>query len=266
MNLRLRKRLADLPMVSHWQKSRFNKKFENNEAVGCCRGVFDSYALAAANAPPHLPLGYDHAGPAGMYRDHLASVTASDYPIMLWLQNALADGALNIFDLGGHIGLAYYVYQRYMSFPKNLSWTVNDVAAVVSAGKREALELDPARQLHFTERFDEANGCDVLFTAGCLQYLENTLADLIASLTRPPPWLLVNLLPLHERLSYWTVQSIRTAYCPYRIQQSQTFFSDVERLGYRLVDRWENLDKDCWIAFEPEYSLDRYYGAAFKKI
>jgi len=89
-------------------------------------------------------------------------------------------------------------------------------------------------------------------------------AQRISSLRRRPRWLLVNLLPLHERSAYWTVQSIGTAFCPYRIQRSQEFFTELERLGYQVEDKWENLEKKCWIAFEPDYSLDRYYGAALK--
>jgi putative methyltransferase (TIGR04325 family) len=77
---------------------------------------------------------------------------------------------------------------------------------------------------------------------------------------------LINLLPLHPQYHYWTVQSIGTAFCPYRIQHSETFFSDLARLGYRVEDRWENLEKECWVAFEPEHSLDRYHGAALRLV
>jgi len=199
-----------------------------------------------------------------MYRDRLTRIHPSDYPVMLWLQKAFAEGARVIFDLGGHVGVAYYAYQQVLSFPSEISWRIYDVPAVMAAGRQEALERDPAHRLTFTDRFETAAEADVLFTSGCLQYLEQTLAELIAPLRRRPRWVLVNLLPLHEQSAYWTVQSIGTAFCPYRIQHSQTFFRDLERLGYRVLDRWENLEKECWVAFDAEHSLDRYHGAALK--
>ncbi|HEX3139893.1 MAG TPA: methyltransferase, TIGR04325 family [Rhizobacter sp.] len=253
-----------MPGLAQWRQSRFNRSFEAGQAIGTCRGVFDTLAQAAAAAPTTRPLGYDNNDAAAMYRDRLSRVYPSDYAMMLWLQNAFADGVRSVFDLGGHIGLAYYAYQRVVAFPQDVSWQVNDVPAVLASGREEALVRDPSRRLTFNENFEAAADADLLFTAGCLQYLEESLAQRIAALPRRPRWVLVNLLPLHEQLSFWTVQSIGAAFCPYRIQQKAGFFSDMEKLGYRSLDTWENLDKSCWVAFRPEHTLDRYYGAAFR--
>jgi putative methyltransferase (TIGR04325 family) len=257
-------RIGNLPGVLPWRQRRFDQSFEAGQSIGCCRGVFETQAQAAAAAPTSRPLGYDHADAADMYRDRLSRIFPSDYPMMLWLQKVFDDGARKVFDLGGHIGLAYYAYQKLVDFPRDTSWCVNDVPAVMASGEREALALDPLRRLTFSDRFEAAADADVLFTAGCLQYLDQTLAERLAALPRRPRWLLVNLLPLHERSAYWTVQSIGTAYCPYRIQHAQAFFAELEALGYRIQDQWENIDKACWIAFEPEHSLDRYHGAALR--
>jgi putative methyltransferase (TIGR04325 family) len=132
------------------------------------------------------------------------------------------------------------------------------------SGREEAKQRDPTGRLTFTEEFSSAADSDLLFTSGCVQYLEGSLAQRIESLPRKPQWVLVNLLPLHSQYDYWTLQSIGTAFCPYHIQQSAQFFSAMEKVGYRLLDKWENLEKNCWIAFEPTRSLDRYYGAAFR--
>jgi putative methyltransferase (TIGR04325 family) len=257
-------RIAQLPGIDQWRRARFDDAFVSGRAVGCCRGVFESYEQAATAAPTTRPIGYDHVEAAGMYHDRLDRVYPSDYPMMLWLQKTFADGARSVLDLGGHIGIGYYAYQRLVSFPDDVAWRVHDVPAVMEAGRREALTRDPSSRLGFADRFEAASDADVLFTAGCLQYLPQSLAERLAGLERRPRWLLVNLLPLHEKLSYWTVQSIGTAYCPYRIQHARGFFSDLERLGYRLEDTWENPDKECWVAFEPARSLDRYHGAALR--
>jgi len=256
--------VGGLPGLRQLRKSRFDAAFASSQRIGCCRGVYETAAQAAGHAPATRPLGYDNEDAAGMYRDRLSRVFSSDYPMMLWLQKTFTAGARSVYDLGGHIGLAYYAYQRHVTFPLDVSWTVHDVPAVLESGRREALTSDPARRLHFSDRIDVASGMDLFFTAGCLQYLEDSLAQRLAALPKKPEWVLVNLLPLHEERAYWTVQSIGTAFCPYRIQHKKTFFGELDAIGYELVDTWENPDKSCWVAFEPEYSLDRYYGAALR--
>lgn len=257
-------RIAGLPGILHWRKARFDSKFVAGKQIGTCSGIFRSHDEAAAAAPRTRPLGYNHVDAAAMYHDRLERVFPSDYPMMLWLQKAFNDGARTVLDLGGHIGIAYYAYQRFIQFPADVSWRVHDVPAVMEAGRQEALVRDPARRLSFSDRFESEDGTDILFTSGCLQYLQDTLAQRLATLDKKPRWLLVNLLPLHSAFDYWTVQSIGTAFCPYRIQRTQNFFADLDALGYRLEDTWENLEKACWIAFHPEHSLDRYHGAALR--
>jgi len=257
-------KIGHMPGVVQLRRRRFDSRFERGQAISCFRGVYDSYSQAVAAAPKAVAVGYDNAESANLYRDRLDKVYPSDYPMMMWLQKAFNEGARKVMDLGGHIGVAYYAYQRLIDFPRDLSWIVNDVPAVIESGRSEATERDPSGRLSFSEGFDVAADADLLFTAGCVQYLEDTLAQQLAALKRRPRWVLVNLLPLHETAEYWTVQSIGTAFCPYRIQRMSTFFADMERLGYGVLDKWENLEKRCWVAFDPEHSLDRYYGAALE--
>lgn len=252
------------PGVRDWRMAQFERAFAAGQRVGTCRGVFATAGEAAASAPPTRALGYDHVDAGAMYRDRMERAFSGDYPMMVWLQRALNDGARRVYDLGGHIGLSYYVYQRYLAFPPELRWTVHDVPAVMVAGRIEAERLDTQRRLDFTEDRAAAADADCLFSAGCLQYLEDTLADRLAALQRRPRWVLVNLLPLHPERAYWTLQSIGTAYCPYRIQRTADFFGAIEALGYERLETWENLDKSCWVAYDPEHSLDRYHGAAFR--
>lgn len=253
-----------LPGIGALQRRRFDKAFEQGEYAGMCRGIYANYDAAAAAAPKSLPLGYDHEGPAAMYRERLKTVYPSDYPMMHWLARAFADQATSVFDLGGHVGISYYAYQRYLDFPDGLSWQVNDVPAVNALGRELAEMLDERRAISFTDQFAGAQEAQVLFTAGCLQYLQESLAEKLAGLAAKPRWVLVNLLPLHEREAYWTVQNIKTAFCPYRIQRRDQFFAEMKAQGYRLLDQWDNPEKHCEIAFDPEHSLDQYVGAAFR--
>lgn len=261
---RLVEQVNQMPGWRHWRMARFEKAFQAGQAVGCFRGHYADYEQAAAATPRSRPLGYDHDDGGRMYRDRLDSLYPGDYPMAVWLGRALADGARDIFDLGGHIGLSYYTYQKALVYPPGLRWRVHDVPSVMAAGKVEAESRDLSGRLGFEDEFAAADGADVLFTAGCLQYLRETLPEKLAALRRLPRWVLVNLLPLHREASYWTVQSIGTAFCPYRIQRDSEFFDGLASLGYQVEDRWENLEKKCWVAFDPAHSLDRYHGAAFR--
>lgn len=257
-------RAVSLPGIAQLRMRRFDEAFSKGAYGGACRGVFETYAQAVQAAPSSLPLGYDNPDAAALYRDRIERVFPSDYPAMLWLQKAFADQARHILDLGGHVGISYYAYQRYMAYPEGMTWQVCDVPAVVLAGQYLARERDEARRLKFTEQFDEARRADVLFSSGCLQYLQETLAQRLAALPSRPRWIVLNLIPLHESKSFWTVQSIAEAFCPYRIQRKDVFFAELDALGYEVLDVWENLEKACIVQFEPGYSLDRYAGVALR--
>ena len=257
-------RVFALPGILDWRKRRFDHAFADGYYGGVCRGIYASYEEAAAAAPKTLPLGYDNDGPARMYQDRLVRVFPSDYPMMFWLQKAFEEGARQVFDLGGHVGISYYAYQKHLPYPSDLSWRVCDVPAVVRSGLELARTRDEQHRLSFTEHFEEADNADVLFTSGCVQYLPETLGQRIASLRQRPRWVLVNLLPLHDQRAFWTVQSIGQAFCPYRIQRAETFFGELTKLDYVVVDKWENLEKECDVAFERGFCLDRYFGAAMR--
>ena len=76
--------------------------------------------------------------------------------------------------------------------------------------------------------------------------------------------LILNLLPLHPTESFFTLQSIGAAFCPYRVIQFGAFVKSLSQLGYVQRDAWENPDKRCTIAFDPAHSIDRYYGFTFE--
>ena len=260
--------LADLPPLGQMRRHRAEAEFASNTDANLFRGVFPSFDAAQASAPSTRPLGYDNADAAGMYLERIKRIYPSDYPVIFWLQKLFAQGQSSVFDLGGHIGIGYYGYQRYLDYPANLRWTVSDVPAVMARGREIARERDPAGRLGFNGDFSAANGVDVLLALGVLQYLPDTLAQRLDRLAQGgaqlPRHIILNLTPLHVLdnggQDYFTLQSIGTAFCPYRIAAYAPFLEGYTRQGYHIVDRWQNPDKHCHIAFEPEHSLDVYHG------
>lgn len=256
--------MLELPGIKQWRSKKYDNRFNHAEQVNLFRGVYSTPQAAVAALPSSKPAGYDHDAPATMYDERTRQIYPSDYPILFWLQKLLSESCNSVFDIGGHIGVGYYAYQQYINYPAALQWCVSDVPAVVEHGRKLAEQRDKFGKLSFTSDLNDVAGADILFASGSIQYIPPTLADLLRDIPSRPKHLLINLLPLHARATYFTVQNIGTAFCPYRIEAHGRFVGDLRALGYELRDHWENLEKRCDIPFvAPHYSLDRYHGFYF---
>jgi putative methyltransferase (TIGR04325 family) len=260
-------RAAELPGIRQWREARYARQFFAHASLtkNMYRGVFSNFADAQSSVRHTRLLGYDNQPSADLYRERTRRVYINDYPVMLWLSKLFGTGSTSIFDLGGHIGIAYYAYQRYLRYPETIRWRVLDVPAVTTAGMAWAETHDALRRLTFTENGTDADGVDILFAAGSLQYLDYTLADLLGSLQQLPGHLLLNSVPIHTSASYFTVQNMGTACCPYRITAEREFVDGLKAMGYVMQDRWENPHRSCVIPFHPTHSLDRYFGFCFSR-
>lgn len=255
------------PGIRGVMRASYERRFLSHDSTmeNLYRGVYDSFAEAQASIPPARVQGYDNAASAAFYRERTRRVFLNDYPMMWWLSRMFEAGSASVFDLGGHIGIAYYAYQRYLRYPDRIRWQVMDVPAVMQAGAEWAQKNDSLRRLSFTSRREDASGTDILFAAGSLQYLDYTLADMLRGLERLPGHLLLNSVPIHMNTSYFTVQNTGASYCPYRVTAEREFLDSLKALGYVMRDRWENTDRRCDIPFYPSHSLDRYFGFYFSR-
>jgi putative methyltransferase (TIGR04325 family) len=247
-------------------EARYERQFATADKAHQFRGVYDSFEAAMRAAPGSKPLGYDHPGPAAMYRNNLETVFLSDYPVLFWLARILGAGlgvgTRRLFDLGGHVGMRFYGFRTRLALPDALVWQVMDVPAVVQAGRELAIERG-AGNLAFTDRRDELAGADVLLAAGSLQYLEKPLHDILAPIAGRPPHVILHQLPMHDGAAYYTLQSIGQAFCPYRVEDRRGLVAGMAALGYELRDAWHTPDKLCPIPFHPERSVRGYEGMYF---
>lgn len=262
---RIANETAELPGVRLLAKPVYRRMFRRHRHGNAYYGVFDTYAQAQEHAPPTLPNSYDNDASGRMYRDQLNRIRVSDYPLVHWLSRLFAAGERRIFDLGGHIGVSYYGFSHYLDYPQDLRWQVHDMPRVLDAGREWAATHDPQRRLSFTDRREDADGCDILLSSGALQYLDYELPDLLRRLKRPPAHVLINLTPMHPSRGYFTLQNLGIAICPYRVSAVPQFVTDMAALGYHVADRWESFERELRVPFEPEYSIDRYYGFYFHR-
>jgi putative methyltransferase (TIGR04325 family) len=177
---------ARFPLLVNLERRRYRQAFARPESSGWFAGVYADRASAQRDAPPTQPLGYDNPASARLYTDRLSQVYVSDYPMMFWLEKLLASGARRILDIGGHVGVAFFAYQRYFPFPDDIEWTVQEVPAVVEAGAKRAASKGVSHQLRFTPELPEVGQFDVVFSSGALQYLEPSLGQIIERLRFKP--------------------------------------------------------------------------------
>jgi putative methyltransferase (TIGR04325 family) len=236
----------------------YDRRFKKNRQGQLFMGVFDTAAAAAASAPTNLPMGYDQPAAAAMYRDQLDQVALMDYPALYWLRR-LSEGVHSLFDYGGHVGVKYYAYARYLTFPADFVWTVCDVPAVARAGTELATEKG-ARNLKFVTSITAVDGNDLLMCSGSLQYIEPSLHEELRPLARKPKHVVINGVPYYDGRTFFTLNSIGTAFCPYKIQNLSEFVTGMGQLGYELVDRWTIPGKECIVPLRPEHSVHEYTG------
>ena len=235
---------------------------ERRQPLNGCRGVFRTFAEARASAPGIKPLGYDAANAADWYTEKQEGVGLDDYPAVYWMRNAFEDSR-SVFEIGGHVGVAYYGFEHVMTYPEGLTWTIQDVPSIAEAGRQLARQRGRAN-LHFVSDSTEIDGADVVLAAGSLQYIDSPgLVDMIARFTHRPRHIIINTTPVYDGPAFVTLQNIGTAYCPYRIFNRSELTEGLAAHGYALVASWRK-DRQLRIPDHPDRSLDHYSGFYFR--
>ena len=263
--------VAELPGVRLLARPFYRRLFASDVLPGnAYGGVFASFDEARAGAPASLPTSYDQPQSGELYADRLERVQIVDYPVLFWLSQLFAADTRKLFDLGGNVGTSYFGFRHHLPYPDDLRWLVHDVPAVVAAGRALAEREDSAGKLGFTDSPRDADGCDVLFCSGVLQYLDYSLPELLGSLREPPRHVLVNMTSLHPERAFVTLQRVTRrqvgiANCPYRVSALGAFIDEFVAAGYRMVDHWSTTERHMRIPFEPDHSIDRYHGFCFRR-
>ncbi len=256
--------LREAPGLRSLRHIAYERRFREARAAHLFHGVYPSFEAAAQAAPGTAPLGYDDRASTDLYLGHVRP-DVHDYPAFFWLRDAFAGGARRLVDLGGNVGIKYQAWASLASLPQGSDWRVVDVPAVVARGRELQASRTGGERLSFGTDPAALDGVDVLFVSGTLQYLPETLADLLRRAGARPPRLVVNTTALHESLSFFTLNNIGSAYCPYRVQARPEFEAAVQALGYRVRDRWLNVGKGMRIPFVAGHDIEAYSGYCFER-
>lgn len=257
---RISKNAWRLPVVGQVLARDYDRAFARR-APNRFRGVYRTFAEAEAAVPPGARVGYDHAELAGLYRHRMDKAMQSDYGVLFWMKQILAPGSF-VFDYGGHVGVSYHGWRRYLGYPPGTRWLVYDVPAIIKVGAELAAERD-SPGLGFTFDVADARGCDVFFSAGALQYVDESLPSILGRIGSRPPHIILNKMPMYDGESFVTVQSTGRAFHAYRIYNRAELVASVTALGYRVVDDWVNREQSCAIPFTRGRDIEAYSGYYF---
>jgi len=236
--------------------------FNSQEKAPRYRGVYSSFAAAQSAIPKGRPEGFELAAVPDFFIDTHFLFNPNDYPVLLWLSQALEPGS-KIFDLGGGFGQSYYKYQEFLRYPEGLQWQVCDVKSFMSRGPEFARQQN-VTNLTFTTDRGAANGVSIYLTNGALQYIEPDLAEILSQLSSKPRHVLVNRVPMYDGEPYYTVQSSKHSYVAHKVGNISQFVESMEALGYETVDQW-HLPRTLHVPFHPERFVPNFRGFYFRR-
>ncbi len=245
---------------ARWYRGRV---FARTDHTGLHWGIYPTFEQALADIPASRKAGWDHDETAGLWVGQIDPVRPSSYPVFFWIEKLWRTNP-RLVDVGGSIGLTYYGYRRYSALPADGRWTVVEVPKIAAQGARIA-EREGAANLAFVDRLEHAPACDLLLSAGALQFMPQGIPGLLEALPSRPRWVVLNKLPVTERPDSWTLQNYGPAITPNRLFNERTLLDYFTGHGYVLRDRWAVQDLDMLIPFHPEQFLREFAGFVFER-
>ena len=239
-----------------WRHERY---FKSAAGYASHRGVYKTFAEANASAPENLIAG-EHTFE---YPDRIERIFPYDYPVLFWMQPIIKKIS-RIFDIGGNIGVHFYSYQRYLSFPDNLKWQVFEVPEIVRAGEERARGVGESR-LTFTSSLSSVEDVDLIYAAGSIQYIESpSFPELLNKYQVKPTHIIINKIPLYDGEGFVTLQNGGNSFYPYQVFNRTEFINSVTEIGYQLVDSWIIPERNFWLPCDPARSFGPSSGLYFE--
>ena len=209
---------------------------------GAYWGAFPSREDAVRFLRPSRLATADNEDMAVMNVEAFSTVHSFDWPIMFFMMDFKRRGRLTtVTDLGGHLGVKYHAFRKFLALPKDTSWQVVDVPAVCKEGRRR--QRSGETSLQYFEDPEKTAPCDVLLCSGVLQYLDYSLVEAVARLPSRPRLILLNKVAISRDSAFYTLESLGRSRIPYHV----TTIADLDRardaLGYRLLSRWSIPDR-----------------------
>lgn len=252
--------LRDTLMPLYGALSRLHLLHRNRSFVG----AFPSREAALAAVPRRALVGYNHECVAPVAIADMQRLKEWDYPILFWLERLIRDRPgeiIHLVDAGGHTGTKYIAFHTRIDLIA-VDWLVYDLPPMVALGQQIAAKH--GLPIRFTSDPSKMGRPDILLCSGLFQYYESRFADLLDLFDVKPANVLLNKVQLREGKSVVTLEKIGPAYVPYMMRDKVEFLSELDRAGYRVVDRWQIAALSHRIASHPELGSGESWGFALR--
>lgn len=250
-------RIPPMPVV---RRRRGLRLFLSEAGYGLHWGRFASFAEAQGWMPQSA--GFDTEAFSDEYLTvRTRTVFGFDYPAMLWLGHALRAGARTVWDIGGSVGSQYYAYRRFLDYPPDLLWRVCELPVSVRRGREYAATMG-AKALSFTDDLTAPEArSDLWLAAGTIEFLEGGVQKLVRDAGHRPAHLLLNKLPLYDGPGFVSTQNLgKGCFAAHDVYNRQGYITELESLGYQLVDAWKVPERRFHVPGCPQMSFDHYAG------
>ena len=261
--LKLIKFVFRLPPIKWYRIRRYRRRFLTARGwQGLHYGIFDSFSEARAALPESKVTSWQ-PDDNDWYASEYQKLEIIDYPILFWLQQLIHSGSM-LFDFGGHVGVTYRKYAPYLDYPDDFRWIVCEQDIVVKQAQ-VLLEKWGGPHLSFVTDFKLAATSTIFHSAGCVQYVEQPIATLLAELETLPQHLILSKIPLYQQATKVTLQNTGYSISPNWLFNREAFIESIHRLGYELIDSWPCPTRKNYIPFYANYNVEEMSGLYFKR-
>jgi len=131
-----------IPLVQslhqYFKELEYERRFSGN-CFACFRGVFETEEQALLSVPQNdKKIRYNESELVDLYKIELTQpIESYDYPILFWLKELINDN-VKVFDFGGSVGIHFYSYKKYISYPQSLKWMVCELPLRAKLGEKLA--------------------------------------------------------------------------------------------------------------------------------
>lgn len=223
-------------------------------------GYFTSYESAATAVLADRASGWNNDNSAKHYIN--PSDQPSSYATLFWLHKIITDNSC-IVDFGGGVGQMYHRFLNFSNLSEKVKWHIIEVPSAVKLGKKRAVE-NKSTHLLFSTELKEAPECDILHSAGCLQYMNNAAPWILETVRKLPRWIIINKIILTDKNTFWTLQNFSSGVTPYQIYNKKNFISYFKDHGYTMRDCWDVRELSVKIPFHPRRYISSGAGFCFE--
>ena len=187
--------LGRAPIVRDLRRAAYDRRFANNTTSTLFRGNLSWSAAAQASAPATRPIGYDNPESADLY---LKRPNIDEYRLPVdVLDRAITRAGDAAYRRHRRLRRHQVFHvQQVHRLPADIVWRVIDVPAVAARGKAFAAANDAAESLQCSDTLADVEEMNLFFFSGALQYLPESLPEMLDRISRRPARIVINTTPI----------------------------------------------------------------------